>query len=66
MQLLLTSSKADYYATVIDQNRGNQKELFGIMDHLLCRKTESKQPDLPPDKLPDKFASFYRENFCYT
>ena len=59
MQLLLTSSKADYYATVIDQNRGNQKELFRIMDHSLCRKTDSKLPDLPPDELPDKFAGFF-------
>ena len=29
------------------------------MDHLPCRKTDSKLPDLPPDELPDKFASFF-------
>ena len=67
MRLLLSSSKADYCATVIDQNRRNQNELFRIMDHLLCHKTESKLPNLPPDELPDKFAGlFYRENFRYT
>ena len=37
------------------------KELFRIMDHLLYCKTESKLPDLPPDELPDKFASFFIE-----
>ena len=31
------------------------------MDHLLCRKTECKLPDLPPDELSDKFASFFIE-----
>ena len=64
MQLLLSSSKADYYATVIEQNRRNQKELFKIMDHLLCRKIESKLPDQPPDELPDKFASFFTEKIA--
>ena len=65
MQLLLSSSKADYYATVIDQNRdNNQKELFKIMNHLLCRKIESKLPDLPPDELPDKFSSFFIEKIA--
>lgn len=60
MQLLLSLSKADYYATVIDRNRGNQKELFKIMDHLLCRKTESN----PPDELPGIFASFFIEKIA--
>ena len=62
MQLLLSSSKADYYATVIEQNCHNQKELFKIMDHLLCRKIEL--PDQPPDELPDKFASFFTEKIA--
>ncbi|KAK2547338.1 hypothetical protein P5673_032742 [Acropora cervicornis] len=32
------------------KNRSNQKELF---------RTDSKLRDLPPDELPDKFASFF-------
>ena len=58
VQLLISSSKFDYYTSIIDENRANQKALYKIMDHLLNRKATSQLRSLPPDDLPGKFAPF--------
>ena len=37
VQLLISSSKSDYYTSIIDENRANQKAIYKIMDDLLNR-----------------------------
>ena len=59
VQQLISSSKSDYYTSIIDENRTNQKALFKVVDHLLNRKEAPKLPALPPNDLPDYFASFF-------
>ena len=61
VQLLISSSKSDYYTSIIDENRANQKALYKIMDHLLNRKATPQLPSLPPDDLPEKFATFFTD-----
>ena len=61
VQLLISSSKSDYYTSIIDENRTNQKALYKIMDHLLNRKATPQLPSLPPDDLPGKFATFFTD-----
>ena len=61
VQLLIPSSKSDYYISIIDENRANQKALYKIMDHLLNRKATPQLPSLPPDDLPGKFATFFTD-----
>ena len=61
VQLLISSSKSDYYTSIIDENRANQKALYKIMDHLLNRKATPQLPSLPPDDLPGKFATFFTD-----
>ena len=58
VQLLTSSSKSDYYTSIIDENRANQRALYKIMDHLLNRKATPQLPSLPPDDLPGKFATY--------
>ena len=60
MQLLLSSSKADYYVTVIDQNCVTRRSCsIQWITYFATLVTESKLPDLLPDELPDKVASFF-------
>ena len=61
VQLLISSSKFDYYTSIIDENRANQKALYKIMDHLLNRKATPQLPSLPRDDLPGKFATFFSD-----
>ena len=61
VQLLISSSKSDYYTSIIDENRANQKAIYKIMDHLLNRKATPQLPSLPPDGLPGKFATFFTD-----
>ena len=64
VQLLISSSKSDYYTSIIDENRANQKALYKIRDHLLNRKATPQLPSLPPDDLPGKFATFFTDKIA--
>ena len=59
---LIRKPKTEYYAKLICHNKDNTKELFNVMNTLLCRKQSMPLPRKPLDILMDIFSGFFISN----
>ena len=58
---LINRSKSDYYATVISENKGNQRTLFQTVDKLLHRKQIALPTSSSDKHLAERFVEFFVE-----
>ena len=57
---MIKDAKANYYSTIITENKSNQKVLFNTVDKLLHRKSERRYPTASSaDEFANQFADFF-------
>ena len=58
----MIKSKASYFATIIENNKGDQRSLFQSIDHLLNRKAVPRFPTSSSDlELAESFKNFFAD-----
>ena len=59
---LISSSKKEFYSSIITENKSDQRVLFSCFDKMVNRKSEKMLPHFKdPSELADRFADFFVE-----
>ena len=59
---MVKEAKENYYASVIDSNKDNQRILFSCIETLLNKKCEPRYPSSVPEKrLAESFIKFFAD-----